>query len=62
MSIIVSYKSAVTKHAHRFGFEFGWQPRFHDHIIRDAQSFDTITNYIVNNHKNWATDKFFDPE
>src|SRR5688572_26906801 len=28
-SIIGSYKSAVSKHAHRLGFDFAWQPRFH---------------------------------
>ena len=32
-TIIRSYKSAVTKHAHRLGFEFQWQSRFYDHII-----------------------------
>ncbi|HQN84508.1 MAG TPA: hypothetical protein PL079_08950, partial [Tenuifilaceae bacterium] len=58
-SIIGSYKSAVTKHAHRLGFEFGWQTRFHDHIIRDDASFQTITHYILNNPTNWQEDKFF---
>ena len=32
---IRSYKSAVTKQTHRLGYTFEWQPRFHDHIIRD---------------------------
>jgi len=36
-SIIGGYKSAVTKHANRFEFEFGWQSLFHDHIIRNGQ-------------------------
>jgi len=58
-SIIGSYKSAVTKHAHRLGFEFEWQTRFHDHIIRDEKSFNTISNYIINNPVNWKEDKFF---
>jgi len=58
-SIIGSYKSAVTKHAHRLGFEFAWQTRFHDHIIRDEKSFNTISNYIINNPVNWQEDKFF---
>jgi len=58
-SIIGSYKSAVTKHAHRLGFEFAWQTRFHDHIIRDEKSFNTISNYIINNPVNWKEDKFF---
>jgi len=58
-TIIRSYKSAVSKHAHRLGFEFEWQTRFHDHIIRNAQSFDTISNYINNNPATWDKDKFY---
>jgi len=58
-SIVGSYKSAVTKHAHRLGYEFAWQTRFHDHIIRDKTSFEKISDYIVNNPINWQDDKFF---
>ena len=61
-TIIRSYKSVVTKHCNRFGFEFAWQPRFHDHIIRDAQSFENIQNYIANNPANWGKDKFYGNE
>lgn len=61
-SIIGGYKSAVTKHANRLGFEFGWQTRFHDHIIRDEKSFETISNYIINNPTNWGNDKFYKNE
>ncbi len=38
---------------------FAWQPRFHDHIIRDAMEFERIQNYIANNPKNWKEDKFY---
>ncbi len=61
-SIIGSYKSAVSKHAHRLGFIFEWQVRFHDHIIRDDEEYQRITNYINTNPDNWETDKFFKPE
>ena len=57
-TIIRSYKSAVTKHANRLGFENGWQTRFHDHIIRDNEEYKRIENYIINNLKNWHEDKF----
>jgi putative transposase len=57
-SIIGSYKSAVTKLAHRAGFEFAWQSRFYDHIIRDEKSFYRITQYIRNNPTNWKDDDF----
>jgi len=55
-TIIRSYKSAVTKHAHRLGFEFQWQSKFHDHIIRDEKAFENITTYIKNNPANWEKD------
>jgi hypothetical protein len=58
MTILRSYKSAVTHHAHRLGYDFSWQTRFHDHIIRNAGEYQRIANYIVNNPKNWGIDKF----
>jgi len=61
-SMVGSYKSAVTKHANRLGFDFQWQSRFHDHIIRDDQSFQIISDYIIKNPINWQEDKFFKPE
>ncbi|UZH54045.1 transposase [Salinimicrobium tongyeongense] len=57
-TIIRSYKSATTKHAHRLGFEFEWQTRFYDIIIRDDRAFRNISNYIKNNPMNWKEDKF----
>ena len=35
-----------------------FQPNYHDHIIKDNTSFQRIKNYIINNPKNWDTDKF----
>ncbi len=58
-SIVGSYKSAVTKHARRLGYDFEWQTRFHDHIIRNAKSFQTITAYIINNPEKWEEDQFY---
>jgi len=58
-TIIRSYKSALTKHAHRLGFIFAWQPRFHDHIIRNEQSFYQISEYVKHNPQIWEKDKFY---
>ena len=55
-SIIGSYKSAVTKHAHRLGFVFAWQSRFYDHIVRNERSYNHIIHYIQNNIANWEHD------
>jgi putative transposase len=56
-SIVGSYKSAVSKHARRLGFEFAWQSRYHDHIIRNEKSFYTISEYIILNPENWGEGK-----
>ena len=34
---------------------FQWQSRFHDHVIRDEESFDRIRQYIINNPLNWKS-------
>ena len=57
-SIIGSYKSAVTKTANRLGYKHSWQPRFHDHIIRNDAEYQRISDYIISNPENWAHDKF----
>jgi len=56
-SIIGSFKSAVTRLAHREGYEFKWQSRFWDHIIRNDDQYDRITRYIYNNPRNWGRKK-----
>ncbi|MEO7990541.1 MAG: transposase, partial [Chryseolinea sp.] len=58
-SIIRGYKSAVTTYARKNNIPFNWQSRFHDHIIRSADEYYRISNYIVNNPAQWQKDKFF---
>ena len=58
-TILRSYKSVVTKNARFIHAEFGWQPRFHDHIIRNAPEWERIQTYIENNPMNWKEDKFY---
>lgn len=58
-SIVGSYKSAVSKHANRLNFQFKWQSRFHDHVIRSEKSFNNISNYIHNNPIKWSEDRFY---
>ena len=58
-SIIRGFKSSVTAQVKKNGHHnFGWQPRYHEHIIRNAQSFENIQHYIINNPVNWEKDKF----
>ena len=57
-SIIRGYKSSVTTYACKNGIDgFKWQSRFYDHLIRNERSFDKISDYIVNNPKNWENDE-----
>lgn len=58
-SIIGSFKSAVTKHCNLMQLPFNWQSRFHDHIIRNEESFQRISTYIKNNPSNWEEDRFY---
>lgn len=57
-SIIRGFKSAVTVQARKIDPEFGWQSRFHDHIIRNTISYDAISQYIIDNPKKWIDDEF----
>jgi len=50
------YKGRSTFEIHKIKSDFAWQPRFHDHIIRDAESFERIQNYIEKNPFNWKGD------
>ena len=59
-SIVGSYKSAVSKHAHRLGFaEFAWQRNYWENIIRSSNDHARIAQYIINNPLNWNEDKFY---
>ena len=57
-SIVRGFKSAVTKNARQIHADFGWQPGYHDHMIRNIEEYDRIKNYIINNPKNWKKDRF----
>jgi putative transposase len=58
-SIVGSYKSIVTKMSRQINPNFGWQSRFHDHIIRNSKSFENIQNYIELNPLKWDENRFY---
>ena len=35
-----------------------WQRNYYEHIIKSEKAFNNISNYIINNPKNWDNDKF----
>ncbi len=36
-----------------------WQRNYYEHIIRNEQSYQHISNYIIANPSNWVQDKFY---
>ncbi|MBO7598847.1 MAG: transposase [Bacteroidales bacterium] len=52
-------KSSVTKYANEQKIYFGWQTRFHDHIVRNQDEMNKIAEYIVNNPLKWENDCFY---
>jgi putative transposase len=59
--ILGSYKSAVSKLAHKINGSFEWQERFHEHIIRDTLEYNRIEYYIIHNPESWDDDCFNKP-
>lgn len=57
-SIIRGYKIGVTKHAKSRQINFSWQPRFHEHIIRNETAYLKIINYIQTNPLRWHEDVY----
>ncbi len=57
--IIRWYKGRCTFEMRKINPNFGWHSRFHDHIIRNSESFERIQNYIEENPSRWNKDKFY---
>jgi putative transposase len=59
-SIVRGFKIGVTNWFRNNNFNGTiWQPRFHDHIIRDYETLEKIRNYILHNPETWREDKFY---
>ncbi|MNX86538.1 hypothetical protein D3C86_1184240 [compost metagenome] len=56
--IIRWYKGRCSFEMRKIHADFKWHSRFHDHIIRNSKSFETIQTYIENNPSKWGEDKF----
>jgi putative transposase len=57
--IIRWYKGRCTFEMRKVNENFEWHTRFHDHIIRNSESFERIQNYIEENPSKWEEDKFY---
>jgi REP element-mobilizing transposase RayT len=59
-SIVKGFKIGVTKwFRNNTDIESVWQRNYHEHIIRNEQSYQTISEYIINNPSKWKDDKFY---
>ena len=59
-TVVGSYKSYVTKKIHEMDPKIKvWQSSFHDHVIRNQQSYEKIWNYIEYNPMKWEEDCFY---
>lgn len=59
-AIVRGYKSSVTKQLNLFHIGWiVWQRNYHEHIIRNDRSYQTISKYIINNPSKWINDKFY---
>jgi len=55
--IVNQYKRACTLHARKIRTNFKWQPRYHDHIIRNDEEYLRISDYIESNPAKWEQDR-----
>lgn len=58
-SIIRGIKIGTKAYATTNNIVFDWQPRFHDHIVRNVDELNAIANYIEDNVANWKEDNFY---
>lgn len=52
-SVVGKYKSMVTRHARRLGYDFAWQSRYHDSIVRGKDGIQRVQQYIQHNVRSW---------
>ena len=59
-AIVRGYKSSVTKQLNLLNIGcVVWQRNYYENIIRNEQSYQTISEYIINNPAKWANDNFY---
>lgn len=57
-SIIRGFKSAVTMRCKLEGFQFCWQSRYYDVIIKNQNQFENVQRYILENPSKWKSRKY----
>lgn len=52
------YKGRCTFEMRKIYTQFSWQPRYHEHVIRNEEAYLKIVEYIQNNPLRWLEDKY----
>jgi REP element-mobilizing transposase RayT len=59
-SVVRGFKIGVTKWFHfNTNIQIVWQRNYYEHIIRNEQSYQNISEYIINNPAKWQDDIFY---
>ncbi len=53
------YKGRCTFEMRKINTKFSWQPRFHEHVIRNEEDYLKIAEYIQDNPRKWQEDKYY---
>jgi len=59
-AMIAGFKSAVTKRINKSRQTVGaklWQRNYYEHIVRNENELNRIRQYIIDNPKNWKSDR-----
>lgn len=62
--IVASYKAAVTRAVNRTIDKPPrplWQERYYDHVVRNEEELNRISDYIVANPSRWQEDSLYQP-
>ncbi|MEL0168781.1 MAG: hypothetical protein VW877_11720 [Pseudomonadaceae bacterium] len=60
-TLVRSFKAAVTRTARTqglLGSEPLWQPRYYEHLVRSEEDYRRIAEYMADNPRRWAEDRF----
>ena len=58
-SVVSRFVSTFKRFCNKEYGENIWQPRFHDHIIRDNDDYVRCRNYIFENPREWRLDELY---
>ena len=53
---VCGLKSGITREIRKTGYDFRWQPRYHEHIVKHKQDYELINKYIAENPLLWDKD------